>query len=51
MRTRSFSPKGIENTGHRERLLKIFAMICDVHERINREFEIIPGMDGKLLSG
>jgi len=27
---------------------EIFAMICDVRERVNREVEIIPGVDGEF---
>jgi len=45
---RSFSPKGIEKYRLPGEVSEIFAMICDVHERINREFEIIYGMDEKL---
>jgi len=48
MRMRSFSLKGIEKYRPPGEVSEIFAMICDVHERINREFEIISGMDGKL---
>ncbi len=43
MRMRSFSPKGIEKYRPPEGGFEIFAMICDVHERVNREVETIPG--------